>query len=888
MENKNVYIKSLEASDIYLHMHKNKKLNNNYVGMLPSSLELDQLEYENIKIKKNNKTDKYTTDDVINVKFNRKVRDAEGTIELIQKKIAKLDRKIDVLTDDDKKQKKEAYKQKLIDYIKDIRKQENKEEWQEVKVDTLRDILYKNGFTITAVIETINKKTGEKTTKTKQDKYVVYKRTSAKSRTGNVIFIKEKFYNSMINWSRIGLDFSQKKHDYPSLLAYESLVSSSLEGRIVINPDNILLVDDVRSSFKQLCNVVRTDNTTGLLNSFVDEYNVSNDLFDGESLLDVSYFDEGKSMLLLRNHMFKSAAFATFIQEFLRKHCPEGVNYDEWELYDMNNNPILAKDVHMITTPSSCKALKFCDWEHWKKAVNANGNVFGICKHEKESKRGKDFAGNIVQQTSYQMIGSIPFTRHDIAELTMFEKEYIKKLKNDDDFFLEYIKDNADESNNNMMMYDICKINADFMRTKVFRDWRSKRITKYCDHIKKGKIRLPGDYAVLLGNPLEYLYHSIRKLPVIKKEGILELDFVQWQVNMKLKKNEVYTTMFDRDREYVAFRNPHTSPNNCLLVKNKAVKEIDDYFRLTKNIVCVNAIDFPIQDILSSADYDSDSVAIFNHPTMTRVVKEKVWDKYPPVINQIDKENKKYEVTNENMAVIDNILSKSQKNIGTVVNSGALWLSEYWDRGQKDELLLRKAEISTVLSCVAIDNAKRMYTIEMDKEIANIQIRGGLRPKFFEYVSESKTIKLRTRYYKCAMDYLYSEIKKVSGEKGKEHPDVDFRKILARKNMKKVNREQRKKILEYISEMDVKLDGIYAVYTDVADEELIKERDNAIVDIFRYYKYYVKKSTIKEDTMYSLLIQDSSEKVRLMSVLYNTNKEIFLNAFKKTLTLNKV
>jgi hypothetical protein len=213
----------------------------------------------------------------------------------------------------------------------------------------LREYLYINGFTL----RTVNEKTGE----IKEVEYVVYKRSSSKSRSGQCLFIKKSLHKEMINWSRMYLPFQKDMDvDYASLLAYESLVGSSLEDTIVINPNNMLIVDDVDSKFNQVCNVVRKG--AEFLESVTENVTVSNSLFDGESLLDSKYYVEGQAMMLLRNHMFKSAAFNTNIQQFLMDNCPEGIEYDEWQIENMFGEKMFAKDIDSIITPSSLKALE--------------------------------------------------------------------------------------------------------------------------------------------------------------------------------------------------------------------------------------------------------------------------------------------------------------------------------------------------------------------------------------------------------------------------------------------------------------------------------------------------------------------------------------------------
>ena len=217
------------------------------------------------------------------MKFRQKVDSGKQVIKKLETKIAKLE-------------DKQEYRDKLNNFIEVIHS-ETDQKWHEVSQYDLRNKLYTEGFIFNGV------------------RYVVYKRSSAKSRIGQCLFIKEKLYEPMIKWSRMGIEFRDDNIDidFPSLLAYESLVGSSLEDTIPINPNNILIIDDVNSTFRRISNVVRTG-SDGYLDSFLEESLITNSLFDGESLLESDYFPKGKSMMLLRNHMFKSATFSCNIQ----------------------------------------------------------------------------------------------------------------------------------------------------------------------------------------------------------------------------------------------------------------------------------------------------------------------------------------------------------------------------------------------------------------------------------------------------------------------------------------------------------------------------------------------------------------------------------------------
>ena len=216
----------------------------------------------------------------------------------------------------------------------------------------------------------------------------------------------------------------------------------------------------------------------------------------------------------------------------------------------------------------------------------------------------------------------------------------------------------------------------------------------------------------MLGNPIEYLYHAVGKLDISNPES------------MSIKFNEVHTKMFD-EKELSGFRNPHTSPNNVLLVKNVKHYLIDSYFNLTDNIVCVNAIRFPLQDILSGCDYDSDTVLLVDDKHLLNITY-KIFGKYNVCINKVTSSKRKYRVCNEDMSTIDNELSNSQKYIGRTVNTGQLCMSRYWDllnKGKpKSEIsdLVKKIDVVTVLSGICIDLAKKMFDIDINKEIEHI------------------------------------------------------------------------------------------------------------------------------------------------------------------------
>lgn len=200
-------------------------------------------------------------------------------------------------------------------------------------------------------------------------KYVDFQRSSSKARTGNDLFIAEEYFHEMDEWQKMKMPFDGKETDLVSIRAYESLVSSSIIGTVTINPENILLIDDVSSSYEMSCNVVKLASTVDEdgnpiksshkhLKAVREPYTQSTDLWDGQSLLDSSVFTgngyDDKGFLLLRNRFFKSAGFNTRLQDYYREKGITAVT-------DMFGNVIPAENVRMVTTPNSVKIFKFAD-----------------------------------------------------------------------------------------------------------------------------------------------------------------------------------------------------------------------------------------------------------------------------------------------------------------------------------------------------------------------------------------------------------------------------------------------------------------------------------------------------------------------------------------------
>lgn len=232
----------------------------------------------------------------------------------------------------------------------------------------LRQMAYKDGITINGI------------------HYVNFQRTASKARTGNCLFIDEKYFDEMNEWQNLGIPFWKlKKADIVSIRSYQSLTSSSIIGELNIDPYSILLIDDVAGQATIDCNVIKSfpseSGRGNELRVIRKPYTQKTDLWDGQSLLDYSVFKNNKyvtknkdgtikecsyqnyGFMLLRNHFFKSAVFNTNLQNYYQERF-KGVQNPV--LVDAFGNKFLPENIRMVTTRNSVKIFKFsniiCDY----------------------------------------------------------------------------------------------------------------------------------------------------------------------------------------------------------------------------------------------------------------------------------------------------------------------------------------------------------------------------------------------------------------------------------------------------------------------------------------------------------------------------------------------
>ncbi len=638
-------------------------------------------------------------------------------------------------------------KESKIEHILEIKEktEKNKDKYIKYSKNQLRDLYYTQGVDVTwnKKIEDIND------SPTETIHYKMLYRTPGKAKTGQCMFIREELYDVAREYLYMGITLPDKNAPIVEIGAYSSLVTSTITGKIKINPYEILILKDIDSYFKRDVVSIEVDEKKHTYATHQKDYALKNTLFDGQALIDSSIFPNwGDGYILLRNHMCKMAAFNTNIQLFFKDYY--GDDYDTAEITDMFGNKHRAKDIKLITTDNSMKWLKFnVSYDYWcQRVIQDNDSMFGIVKTAHPSKLGH------VQQMSYQMVNSLDIDL--MPQIAQCSADYVEALKMDNEKFFEYLDRNKNFSNDYEVLIALCKQDPEFIYSFYFKKRKKDIIESYIKTIKVGKLINEGDNLVVVGSPYAMLLYTVG-------EDVEKDDTFQYEEGTV----QCYTERF-KDGEYLAeFRNPFNSRNNLGYMHNVYSEKMRKYFNLGKQILAVNMLHTDAQDRNNGSDQDSDSFYVTNQPQIVDCARRFYID-YPTIVNNIPKEKNTYNNTPLDFSRIDNKLAASQLAIGESSNLAQICLSYTYNFPEK--IYEDNVCILSVVAQACIDSAKRTYDIDLSKEIQRIKkelrISDNGLPMFWKpikqyndgrYIKKKKNV---AGYFneelKCPMNYLYT------------------------------------------------------------------------------------------------------------------------------------
>lgn len=679
-----------------------------------------------------------STRDLVCLEFNFGTRTFEEEISHLKKiaRKARLEYKKALSFKNDKQIQSIKLKRKKISdlYLFAVR---HKNDYQKLSADEIRNIFYRDGVDIEYVTR---RKDGE-IIKKETIHYKMLYRSTGKAKKGTCTFVRDKLYKKFINYLRMGIKLPKENPDIVGISAYSSLICSGIVGEVKINPKNILVLKDVDRYCQTDVISIETDEDKHCIAKLIKDYKLKNTLFDGQALIDNSVFPEwAHGYVLLRQHFCKMAAFSSNIQLFFKDYY--GENYSTATVKDMWGNEHYVKDIELITTDNAMKWIKYnVSYDYWCEWVQKNECVFGIVKTAHPSKLGD------VQRMSYQMVNSLD---ENIME-AVCEKSinYINKLKEDNDFFLEYLKKNTNFSNDYDVLIDLCNHNKEFVRSSYFRERKKKIIMNYVLNFKSGKVLQNADNLVIVGSPYAMLLYGATGNPdIVDNDDTFVVENIATQC---------YTSRF-KNGEYLAeFRSPFNGKYNLGYLHNVYDERFKKYFNFCDQIIAVNMIGTDFQDKNNGSDQDSDSVYTTNQPDIVAHA-EYCQHYYPTIVNNIPKDSNVYKNTMEDFARLDNKLAASQLDIGE--SSNLAQLAQTYDCTFGDQKYKDYVCILSVLAQVSIDSAKRLFDVNISNEIKRIKkdmdVKNNKYPIFWKIIHRDFKDENINHNLNCPMNYLYN------------------------------------------------------------------------------------------------------------------------------------
>ena len=708
---------------------------------------------------------------------------------------------------------------------------------------SIKDMLYEDGFTIDGI------------------KYVRWIRSGNTARVGNCLFINKELLNGMNAFTDCGIKPKKTKLNLASFEAYRALVLSSKIGDLEIKPENILLIDDVKSTFKE--KVMYTGEKNGKLFTEEKELEITNKIHDGQSLIDKSLMGDyqEKGMLLLRHKFFKSCCFNANIQQWFKDN-------NITEISQLNGMTVATKieDIKLITTPSSIKYCKFGKKEtwftDWLEQIVKHNKPFGIVKYEKPTKY---FGGRLVR-THYQILNTLQIAKDKIAELLKPTLDYVELLKTDPIAMYHYCEVHSDDEDSDLMMnvkadiiHKMMKLNENFKNTEMYKTLAKRILEDIRSDIKCGRILVNGNYSTVLGNPIEMLQEAIGKYtPETTVVG----------------KGNIVSKAFD-EKQLLACRSPHICAGNIYLPNNFNDIELDngkhltDYINLTDNIVVINSVGENTLQRCNSMDMDSDQIMIVDNDIMLQSAKEN-YDKFLVPTTDIEPVTKVDEYTSKNLSELD--YKTSENLIGEIVNLSQVLNSKLWNEKNKDKpneeyikRLYKDICQLSIMSGLEIDKAKKTLIVDNKTELNKIRdkykskIDGKIEyPMFFRELSRKGRYdsKKKYRYYNTTLDMIGKEI--AYKELVIENDGKALESILIKPDIKSRDIDEDKikaiiEICEHRASEDAKLSEVKKTQ---GKSQYIKQRQLAIENFIDEIEEYKK---MNQPTLYKLLTREDTQ-----------------------------
>lgn len=681
-----------------------------------------------------------------------------------------------------------------------------------MRKDAIRNKLYTEGFELDGV------------------KYVRGWRGNGAAKEGSCLFINKEIASQIEEFMTMGI----KSDMLVEMESYKTLIASGLKSRIVLNPDNIVVLDDTKVLCEKECISVEMD-INGRAVAIKKDLTLENKVNDGMSLMATECFPKWASgYVLLRQHMMKSAALNCDLRRWFRDNGVE-------EVVDCFGKVHRAQDVELICTKESMKWLKFkVSIEEWTDKVRECGCVFGIVKSAYFSKMQDS------QRMSYQMVSCLD--NEMVEPISEHSKALVNRLKTSDEFFLWYLEQKKSFHNDYEALLAIVKKNPCFMKSDYFVNRRDTIVNAFVRKVRGGKMYIENaDNLTLFGNPVNLL----------RSAAGMEFE------NEFKSENGCYCERFEFGKELGGFRSPHNSRNNILYFKNEQVEELAKYFKMGTQCIAVNAAG-DLMDRGNGLDFDSDSSYTTDNKQIVELAR-RCYEEYPTIVNNIPNEK----VKGLSLYEIDKKIAEGNKVTGGSSNLAALCQSV----GKQEATV-----ICSVLAQISIDSAKRSSSLDYIGELKLLKEENKFDevPKWWKYIKPEENKNKEIVEVDCAMnrcvDLKFAQRSKVEV--------TDAKKFLVRyENADKNNDRHSKAVLKLIEEYQLD----FRSYEIAENEELFAAAEFEFDTLCEDIRATSISRNSKNIMLYLLkyaLSGKSYNAPQLISALYASNPNTFMSCFK--------
>lgn len=296
---------------------------------------------------------------------------------------------------------------------------------------------------------------------------------------------------------------------------------------------------------------------------------------------------------------------------------------------------------------------------------------------------------------------------------------------------------------------------------------------------------------------------------------------------------------------------------------------------------------------------------------------------YPTVVNEVGESGMLYDNTMTEYARMDSMMQSAQKAIGGSSDTAQLSQSYYWSkvaRGELDDDCRQYYENTVILAVcaqLAIDGCKRVFEVDVNNDIQRIRSQDCMKkqkdyPAFMKWTheiavtkngkerSQEEIKKDRNRIKRriddsiiCPMNWLQESLDKIQG--ADKSGVVDTKEFFINIPGQAYNRQMSKirKIIEeydgYTKHMMLMLhdnpdSDEYVPLLIIKTESILKELSK--LKISKYTMNRLLASVLGVENGVNLKYKDKYREIskyvrKVMNVLYQTNRQLFLENFRK-------